>query len=123
MDDGARLLRGADRFAAQPAEDSREGEMHALQRAQHARLQRRRRIAQRVDHLVRALVSFPPLADAAVDDFLQVIGARQPAHFERTHARPRVSLDRLMHWTADWIKQGRESLNKPTHFEARDGKF
>jgi len=37
--------------------------------------------------------------------------------------RPRVSLDRLMHWTADWIKQGRESLNKPTHFEARDGKF
>jgi nucleoside-diphosphate-sugar epimerase len=36
---------------------------------------------------------------------------------------PRVSLDQLIHWTADWIKQGGESLNKPTHFEARDGKF
>jgi nucleoside-diphosphate-sugar epimerase len=36
---------------------------------------------------------------------------------------PRVSLDQLIRWTADWIKQGRESLNKPTHFEARDGRF
>jgi nucleoside-diphosphate-sugar epimerase len=36
---------------------------------------------------------------------------------------PRVSLEQLIHWTADWIKHGRESLNKPTHFEARDGKF
>jgi len=103
VDDRARFLRGANRFAAQPAEDSREGEVRSLQRAQHARLQRRWRIAQRVDHLVRALVAFPPLADAAVDDFLQVIRARQPAHFERTHARPRVSLDQHAEQLPDLI--------------------
>jgi hypothetical protein len=27
----------------------------------------------------------------------------------------------VMKWIADWIRQGGASLNKPTHFEARDG--
>ena len=48
-----------------------------LQRAQHAGLQRAGRVAQRVDQLVGALVALPPLADAAVDDLLQMIAARQ----------------------------------------------
>ena len=29
----------------------------------------------------------------------------------------------MMRWIADWVMRGGESLGKPTHFEARDGKF
>ncbi|HJZ55984.1 MAG TPA: NAD-dependent epimerase/dehydratase family protein [Gemmataceae bacterium] len=36
---------------------------------------------------------------------------------------PRVSTDTLIGWVADWVKAGGRLLNKPTHFEARDGKF
>jgi nucleoside-diphosphate-sugar epimerase len=36
---------------------------------------------------------------------------------------PEVSLDRLLEWTAHWIKIGGTTLNKPTHFEAQDGRF
>jgi len=36
---------------------------------------------------------------------------------------PRVSLDQVIEWTAEWIGAGGATLNKPTHFEARDGKF
>ncbi len=36
---------------------------------------------------------------------------------------PTVSLDQMIEWTAAWLLQGGETLNKPTHFEARDGKF
>jgi nucleoside-diphosphate-sugar epimerase len=36
---------------------------------------------------------------------------------------PSTSLDEMMRWTADWIRSGRETWNKPTHFEVRDGKF
>jgi len=37
--------------------------------------------------------------------------------------RPRVTLDQLIKWVAQWVKSGGASLGKPTHFEARDGKF
>jgi nucleoside-diphosphate-sugar epimerase len=36
---------------------------------------------------------------------------------------PRISADRLIIWTADWIMRGGDSLNKPTHFEVRDGRY
>jgi nucleoside-diphosphate-sugar epimerase len=36
---------------------------------------------------------------------------------------PRVSTDQLVGWVADWVKRGGRLLNRPTHFEARDGKF
>jgi hypothetical protein len=29
----------------------------------------------------------------------------------------------MIEWTAEWIRTGGATLNKPTHFEARDGKF
>jgi nucleoside-diphosphate-sugar epimerase len=35
----------------------------------------------------------------------------------------RVSSDRLIEWVAAWLKQGGRVLDRPTHFEARDGKF
>lgn len=34
-----------------------------------------------------------------------------------------VSLNEMIDTTAEWIKAGGTNLNKPTHFEARDGRF
>jgi hypothetical protein len=36
---------------------------------------------------------------------------------------PHVPVQSLLSWIADWVMRGGESLGKPTHFEARDGKF
>lgn len=36
---------------------------------------------------------------------------------------PSVSVDEMIKMVADWIRAGGETLNKPTHFEVRDGKF
>jgi nucleoside-diphosphate-sugar epimerase len=36
---------------------------------------------------------------------------------------PRVSVDHIIEWVADWVMRGARSLGKPTHFESRDGRF
>jgi nucleoside-diphosphate-sugar epimerase len=36
---------------------------------------------------------------------------------------PRVDIDRLLRWTADWVGRGGGTLDRPTHFESRDGRF
>ncbi|MGQ7848759.1 NAD-dependent epimerase/dehydratase family protein [Granulosicoccus sp. 3-233] len=41
----------------------------------------------------------------------------------RLFGTPSITLDDMIDWTADWIGNGRKSLSKPTHFEARDGKY
>ena len=41
----------------------------------------------------------------------------------RLFGYPTVSADELIEWTAQWIGAGGRTLGKPTHFEARDGKF
>lgn len=58
------------------------------------------------------------------------IGTEQPtallSNAARYHALmgpPRVDLDRLVEWTAHWVRIGGSTLNKPTHYDARDGKF
>jgi len=37
--------------------------------------------------------------------------------------RPRVTAEQLLHWVADWVQRGGATLNKPTHFESRAGRF
>jgi nucleoside-diphosphate-sugar epimerase len=36
---------------------------------------------------------------------------------------PSTPLDTVIRWTADWVKNGGRYLNKPTHFEVRDGQY
>jgi nucleoside-diphosphate-sugar epimerase len=36
---------------------------------------------------------------------------------------PEVSIDAMVEATAHWVRRGGATLGKPTHFEARDGKF
>ena len=37
--------------------------------------------------------------------------------------KPSISMEQMIKWQAEWIKNGGESLNKPTHFEVNNGKF
>jgi nucleoside-diphosphate-sugar epimerase len=41
----------------------------------------------------------------------------------RLFGYPTVSVEQIIDWTARWIGMGGATLNKPTHFEARDGRF
>jgi len=41
----------------------------------------------------------------------------------RLFGYPRVPISRIIHWTADWIRSGGRSLDKPTHFEVVNGAF
>ena len=37
--------------------------------------------------------------------------------------RPKIGLDKILGWTASWIKNNGMTLGKATHFEVRDGKY
>ncbi|MSV29323.1 MAG: NAD(P)-dependent oxidoreductase, partial [Bryobacterales bacterium] len=45
------------------------------------------------------------------------------ARCHRLFGYPTVGVEEMIEWVADWIGMGRATLNKPTHFETRDGKF
>lgn len=42
---------------------------------------------------------------------------------QRHFGYPTVPVDRLLGWIAGWVANDGDSLNKPTHFETRDGNF
>lgn len=48
--------------------------------------------------------------------------ARQPAEMGNT-GEWRTRPDQMIEWIAHWVKIGGRTLDKPTHFEQRDGKF
>jgi nucleoside-diphosphate-sugar epimerase len=41
----------------------------------------------------------------------------------RLFGYPRVGVQQMVDWIADWVQRGGASLGKPTHFDVRDGKF
>ncbi|HZZ42042.1 MAG TPA: NAD-dependent epimerase/dehydratase family protein [Tepidisphaeraceae bacterium] len=41
----------------------------------------------------------------------------------RLYGYPRVSADQMMVWIAKWVMGGGKDIGKPTHFEARDGRY
>lgn len=43
--------------------------------------------------------------------------------FRATFGDPEMPIDAMLDLTADWVRHGRPLLNKPTHFETRDGSF
>ena len=45
--------------------------------------------------------------------------SRMDAHF----GPPPMPLSTVMRWTADWIRSGNRTLNRPTGFEVRDGRY
>jgi nucleoside-diphosphate-sugar epimerase len=60
----------------------------------------------------------------------RMVGSEAPTALLSNAARaqqlfgyPTVSLRHMLEWIADWVSRGGALLNKPTHFETRDGKF
>jgi nucleoside-diphosphate-sugar epimerase len=41
----------------------------------------------------------------------------------RLFGYPRVGVQQMLHWTADWLARGGPTHGKPTHFENREGSF
>jgi nucleoside-diphosphate-sugar epimerase len=61
----------------------------------------------------------PKLTGAEADAGWLNNAARMTSEF----GSPRVSLPRMIDWTADWLMRGGESHGKPTHYEVRDGRY
>lgn len=36
---------------------------------------------------------------------------------------PATPMESILHWIAEWVRQGGQDLGRPTHFEVRDGKY
>jgi hypothetical protein len=60
----------------------------------------------------------------------QIVGEESPtalltdaSQAIRLFGCPRVTLGQMIDWIADWVANDRPSLNKPTHFEVRDGVY
>lgn len=42
---------------------------------------------------------------------------------EQLFGSPRINTPQMIEWTVDWITHDGKEINKPTHFQARDGAF
>lgn len=75
-----------------------------------------RDVAQRLAELMGRDVRF-----AGTESPTALLSNASAAH--RLLGRPRVEIDRIIRWTADWLTRGGETFGKPTHFETRNGRY
>jgi nucleoside-diphosphate-sugar epimerase len=75
-----------------------------------------REVAERLGKLMGKRVSFE-----AEESSTALLNDSGIAH--RLFGPPRVGVEVLMEWVADWVVRGGDTLGKPTHFESRDGRF
>jgi nucleoside-diphosphate-sugar epimerase len=50
-----------------------------------------------------------------------LISNAQESH--RLFGYPRIAVQQMVQWVADWVRRGGSNLGKPTHFEVRSGKY
>jgi hypothetical protein len=62
-----------------------------------------------------------PTFASAPEGTSALLNNAEKAH--RLFGEPTVSIGKMIDWIADWIRNGGTLLNKPTHFQTRDGKF
>lgn len=75
-----------------------------------------RRVCERLGQLVNKPVRF----SGTEGDTALLSDAR---HGQELLGPSRVSAEQLIEWVANWVELGGRYLGKPTHFEARDGRF
>ncbi len=75
-----------------------------------------RRVAEEFGRLLGKAVTF---AGTEAPDALLSNG--QLGH--RLFGYPRVGPRQMLAWVAEWVRRGGPTLDKPTHFESRDGRF
>ena len=66
------------------------------------------------------LLSVEPEFEGAESDSALFVDCRRMAGLV---GEPMTPLSTVLRWTADWLRAGGRTLDKPTHFEVRDGKF
>lgn len=75
-----------------------------------------RRVCATFGHLMQRAVRFVGTESADA-----LLSNGQMAH--RLYGYPRVTAEQMLQWIAEWVAKGGATLGKPTHFEARDGKY
>lgn len=66
------------------------------------------------------LLGVEPTCEGAESDSALFVDCRRMAALV---GEPMTPLGPVLRWTADWLRAGGRTLDKPTHFEVRDGKF
>jgi nucleoside-diphosphate-sugar epimerase len=61
-----------------------------------------------------------PVLTGSEADTAWLVDTREAEHL---FGPPAVPLATMLDWTADWVSRDMTSLGKPTHYEARDGRY
>jgi nucleoside-diphosphate-sugar epimerase len=77
------------------------------------------RVRDVAQHFARKLGKEPHFCAHEATDALLNNASRSHGWF----GAPGTSVDQMIDWIADWVRRGGSTLDKPTHFETRDGRF